>query len=53
MGNTKGEAAIILVVDDDEQVLKSLCALVISSIGYDCLSGGNRFEAVEILKKSS
>jgi len=40
------------VVDDDEQVLRSLCALVISLIGYDCLRAGNRFEAVEILKKS-
>jgi hypothetical protein len=37
MEKTKKEAAVTLVVDDDEQALESLCALGISLIGYECL----------------
>lgn len=43
--------AIILVVDDDELVLKTLNVLV-SSLGYRCLCASDGLEAVDILKKT-
>lgn len=43
--------AIILVVDDDDLVLKTLNVLV-SSLGYRCLCAADGIEATEILKKT-
>ncbi|BDD89247.1 GGDEF domain-containing response regulator [Desulfofustis limnaeus] len=44
-------AATILVVDDDDLVLKTLNVLV-STLGYRCLSAANGLEAVDILRKT-
>ncbi len=45
-----GDTAVILAVDDDDLVLKTLNVLV-SSLGYRCLCAADGLEAVEILKK--
>ncbi|THB78554.1 MAG: diguanylate cyclase [Desulfobulbaceae bacterium] len=42
-------AAIVLVVDDDELVRKTLSVLV-SSLGYHCHAASDGLEAVEVLK---
>lgn len=51
MGSERNGVSVILVVDDDELVLKTLRILV-SSMGYHCLSAPSAVEAVEILKKT-
>ena len=47
----KTGSAIILVVDDDELVRKTLSILV-SSLGYQCLLASDGLEAVEVLKST-
>ena len=44
-------AAVILVVDDDELVRKTLSVLI-SSLGYQCHVGADGLEAVEVLKST-
>ena len=51
MVSERNGVSVILVVDDDELVLKTLRILV-SSMGYHCLSAPSAVEAVEILKKT-
>jgi diguanylate cyclase (GGDEF)-like protein len=45
---TDKESAVILIVDDDDLVLKTLNVLI-SSLGYQCLLAGDGLEAAEIL----
>lgn len=47
----KSGSAIILVVDDDELVRKTLSILV-SSLGYQCHAASDGLEAVEVLKST-
>ena len=48
----KKKSTIILVVDDDELVRMTLSVLV-SSLGYHCLVAGDGFEAIEVLKSTT
>lgn len=45
------ERTLILVVDDDHMVLKTL-SLLIEAIGYNCHSAANGLEAIEMMKKT-
>ncbi len=45
---TKNNSAVILIVDDDDLVLKTLNVLI-SSLGYECLLANDGLEAVELL----
>ena len=51
MGIERNRVSVILVVDDDDLVLKTLRVLV-SSMGYHCISASNGLDAIEILKKT-
>jgi len=48
---TDNASAVILIVDDDDLVLKTLNVLI-SSLGYSCLLANDGLEAVEVLKES-
>jgi len=50
--NTDKESEVILIVDDDDLVLKTLNVLI-SSLGYQCLLANDGLEAVEILNETS
>jgi two-component system cell cycle response regulator len=52
MGSEIKGVSVILVVDDDELVLKTLRVLV-SSMGYHCVSASSGLDAIEILKKTA
>ncbi len=45
---TEKDSAVILIVDDDDLVLKTLNVLI-SSLGYECLLANDGLEAVELL----
>ncbi len=45
---TEKDSPVILIVDDDDLVLKTLNVLI-SSLGYDCLLASDGIEAVELL----
>jgi two-component system, cell cycle response regulator len=47
---TDKEPAVILIVDDDDLVLKTLNVLI-TSLGYQCLLAGDGIEAVEIIRE--
>ncbi len=47
---TDKESTVILIVDDDDLVLKTLNVLI-SALGYQCLLAGDGLEAVEVLKE--
>ncbi|MBM9604203.1 GGDEF domain-containing response regulator [Desulfopila inferna] len=47
---TDNESTVILIVDDDDLVLKTLNVLI-SALGYQCLLAGDGLEAVEVLKE--
>lgn len=49
---SNNEPVVILIVDDDDLVLKTLNVLV-SSLGYDCLLASDGVEAVEVLSNKS
>jgi len=43
--------AVILIVDDDDLVLKTLNVLI-TSLGYSCLLASDGLEAIEVLKEN-
>lgn len=45
---TNKDSAVILIVDDDDLVLKTLNVLI-TSLGYECLLANDGLEAVEVL----
>lgn len=49
---SNSEPVVILIVDDDDLVLKTLNVLV-SSLGYKCLLASDGVEAVEVLSNTS
>ncbi len=49
--NTQGEPALILVVDDEKPVREAL-GMVVSLLGYHCLTAADGLEAVQILKRT-
>lgn len=49
---SNNEPVVILIVDDDDLVLKTLNVLV-SSLGYKCLLASDGVEAVEVLSNTS
>lgn len=48
----KSNSAVILVVDDDELVRRTLSVLI-SSFGYHCLVAGDGVEAIAVLKSTA
>ncbi len=50
--NDKKDSVVILIVDDDELVRRTLSVLV-SSLGYHCLVAGDGVEAIAVLKSTA
>jgi len=50
--NTTEQSAVILVVDDEKQILVTLDR-VISSLGYNCFTASDGFEAINLLKRKT
>ncbi len=50
--NDKRDSVVILIVDDDELVRRTLSVLV-SSLGYHCLVAGDGVEAIAVLKSTA
>ena len=50
--NSRSQAALVLIVDDDEAVVE-ITAEILGTLGYDVLIARNGPEAVELLRRNS